>query len=279
MRKSRFIEHSIMGALSFLRQALSADEYASLAGFLQAREPRLKLVSICMLLLAVLVTRSIVFLIALYFIGLLLAIISSVRLKYFLKRTWLFVPLFALCIGLPAVFNFFSPGQPLLVVKLFKLDLIVTRQGVAAAAIFFMRVLTSVSLSALLVLTTRHTVLLRVLRIVFIPQIFVMTLEMCYRYLYLFIDIIANTYTAIRSRVEYVSSSAKAQRVVAWNIASLWHRSYQPQEQVYNAMLSRGYTGEPKVLEEPRQSFTDWSMAAGSALIFFLSIWTNHFLN
>jgi cobalt/nickel transport system permease protein len=41
----------------------------------------------------------------------------------------------------------------------------------------------------------------------------------------------------------------KGQRIVAWKIANLWERSQQLNEEVYNAMLSRGYSGEPKVLE------------------------------
>jgi cobalt/nickel transport system permease protein len=279
MRKSRFIERSLAGALSFLREALSTEEYARRNGFLQARDPRLKLLSIGVLLCAVLWSRHILFLSSLYFLCLLLAVASSISLGFFLKRTWFFIPLFALLIGLPAVFSFFSPGERLMSLRFFGLSFVITRQGFAGASIFFMRVLTSVSLTILLVLTTSHSVLLKALRITLIPQVFVMTLEMCYRYVYLFIGIISDTYFAIKSRVGYVSSSRRGQRIVAWNIASLWHRSYQLQVQVYEAMLSRGYTGEPKVLERFHCGYLDWCVTAGAFGIFFLSVWINHFLN
>lgn len=74
-----------------------------------------------------------------------------------------------------------------------------------------------------------------------------MTVGMCYRYVYLFVEIIENTYLAIKSRVGMRIHYKKGQHLVAWNIASLWQRSYHLNEDVYKAMLSRGYQGEPIV--------------------------------
>jgi cobalt/nickel transport system permease protein len=156
------------------------------------------------------------------------------------------------------ILNIFTPGEPLLSFRILTFSLSVTRQGIASAGFFFMRVLTSVSLCVLLVLTTRHYMLLKVLRVFKIPQVFVMTLGMCYRYIYLFIEIIQNTYLAIKSRVGHVYSVRSGQGIVAWNIASLWQRSYKLNEDVYNAMLSRGYRGEPAVLSEFKMRPKDW---------------------
>jgi energy-coupling factor transporter transmembrane protein EcfT len=81
---------------------------------------------------------------------------------------------------------------------------------------------------------------------------------MCYRYVYLFVEIIQNTYLAIKSRVGYVASVKSGQGIVAWNIATLWERSYQLNEDVYKAMLSRGYRGEPAVLNDFKVKARDW---------------------
>jgi len=116
--------------------------------------------------------------------------------------------------------------------------------------VFISRIITSVSFVILLSLTTRHTELLRGLRIFRIPLIFVLTLGMCYRYIYLFTEMIENTYRAIKSRVGRVLHYKKGQQIVAWNIAHLWYRSYQLNQDVYTAMLSRGYTGEPRALKK-----------------------------
>ncbi len=258
MRGNDFIERSLMGAFSFLKESIFSEEYASKKGFLQAWDPRIKFLSILIFLLAVLFSRSIYFLIGMYAFCLVLAGLSSIRLGFFLKRTWVFIPLFSFFIALPALFNIFTPGEPVASFRIFAFSLSITKQGIASASFFFMRVLTSVSLCILLVLTTRHYMLLNVLRIFKIPQVFVMTLGMCYRYVYLFIEIIQNTYLAIKSRVGYVSSVKSGQGIVAWNIASLWQRSYQLNEDVYKAMLSRGFRGESVVLNDFNAKVIDW---------------------
>ncbi|MDD5254437.1 MAG: cobalt ECF transporter T component CbiQ [Candidatus Omnitrophica bacterium] len=273
---SRFIERSITGALSFLRNSVFADDIALQKGYLQARDPRIRAAGIGVLLLAVLFARSALFLSSAYLLCLLLAAASSIHTMFFLKRTWLFIPAFAFFIAIPALFNFFTPGEPLISLGH---GVSITEQGLHGAVIFFTRVLTSVSLAVLLSLTTRHSVLLRVLRIFKIPQVFVMTLGMSYRYIYLFIETVQNTFTAIKSRVGHVSSVRKGQRAVAWNIASLWLRSYQLQNQIFSAMLSRGYTGEALILYEFRAGAKDFFWLGVTIAVFVFGLWTNRYLH
>jgi cobalt/nickel transport system permease protein len=279
MKGSNFIGRSLEGVLSFLQESIFSQEYAARPGFLQARDVRIRFLSLLFLLLAVLFSRSVHFLLGMYAFCLLLAASSSINLAFFLKRTWVFIPLFSLVIALPALFNIFTPGEPVLSFRIFTLYLQITKQGIASASFFFMRVLTSVSLGILLVLTTRHYALLKALRIFKVPQVFVMTLGMCYRFIYLFTEIIQNTYIAIRSRVGHVSSVKSGQGVVAWNISSLWQRSYQMHSQVYSAMLSRGYSGEPRVMDEFHATSKDWLCLGLAALTFGLSLWQNYYLN
>lgn len=273
MKTGNFIERSLKGILSFLIDSIFSEEYAVKQGFLQSRDPRIKLLSILLLLLAVLFSKSICFLLGMYTLCLLLAVFSSIHLCFFLKRTWIFIPLFSLFISLPSLFNIFTPGQPWLTFRIFAFSLSITKQGIASASFFFIRVLTSVSLSLLLVLSTRHYYLLKVLRIFKIPRVFVMTLGMCYRYVYLFIEIIQNTYLAIKSRVGRVYSVKHGQGIVTWNIAYLWQRSYQLNVDVSNAMLSRGWRGEPIVLNDFRIKTIDWLWLLITILIFGAAIY------
>ena len=277
-KRANFVERSIMGALSFLKDSVLADAYAAQKGFLQARDPCVKAVTILLLLLSVLFTRDILFLAGMYCVVLVLTHVSSISVGFFLKRTWFFIPFFSLVIAIPALFDVFTPGQALWSFKVLGIAFTVTRQGLDGAALFTLRVLTSVSLVVLLALTTKHSQLLRVLRIFKIPQVFVMTIGMCYRYIYLFVEIIENTYTAIKSRVGVISHVKKGQQIVAWNIAHLWQRSYYLNTQVYNAMLSRGYRGEPRVLDEGRPEYKDWLWLSGVAAFFMIILW-KHYLN
>ncbi|MFH2068758.1 MAG: cobalt ECF transporter T component CbiQ [Candidatus Omnitrophota bacterium] len=244
--------------MSFFKDSIFSDEYASKKGFLQSLDPRIKTVTFLLFLVQILFTKNIFILLCLYAISILLACFSKIRLGFFLKRTWVFIPLFSLFIAFPAIFSIFTPGEPLTTVKMAGLTLTITRQGLSGAALFVARVITSVSFVVLLSITTKHFELLRVLRIFGIPQVFVMTLGMCYRYIFLFVGIIENTYLAVKSRVGTKVRSKKGQRIVASNIASLWQHSHQLNEDVYQAMLSRGYNGESFVLNNFKAGLRDW---------------------
>jgi len=259
VKHNNFIERSIMGALSFLRESVFSDEYALQKGFLQSLDPRIKAVSFLFFLLTTLYTKSITVCLCLYVLCLVLSRFSRINLGFFLKRTWIFIPLFSLFIAIPALFSIFTPGDPITGFRVLGINFIITSQGLYGALLFVARVITSVSFAVLLSITTKQFELLKVLRVFRIPQVFIMTLGMCYRYIYLFMEIIENTYLAIKSRVGQRVHYGSGQHIVAWNMASLWHRSYRMNEAVYGAMLSRGYSGEPAILNDFRARPRDWA--------------------
>ena len=90
-----------------------------------------------------------------------------------------------------------------------------------------------------------------------------MVLGICYRYIYLFVELVENTYRAIRSRTGGRMHHQQGQRLVAWNIGQLWSRSYALNEQVYGAMVSRGFRGDPVSLERFKARGRDWWWLAG----------------
>jgi len=249
-KKNNFIERSLRSALSFLKEATFADDIASRQGLLQSIDPRVKTITFFLFIIQIVVTKNLFILVCLYALCLVLTLCSRINLGFFLKRTWIFIPLFSLFIAIPALFNVVTPGDSLMTFRIGGSTISITRQGVLGASFFVARVTTSVSFAVLLSLTTRHSELLRVLRVFKIPQIFVMVIGMCHRYIYLFAELVENTYLAIKSRVGRNVRHKRGRHIVAWNIASLWNRSYQLNEAVYQAMLSRGYRGEPVVWDD-----------------------------
>ncbi|MFA5199790.1 MAG: cobalt ECF transporter T component CbiQ [Candidatus Omnitrophota bacterium] len=257
MINRNFIERSIVGVLSFLQDSFFSQDISLQNGFLQSLDPRIKLATFLLFILQILFAKSIGILFFLYAFCLALVVFSKINLIFFLARTWIFIPLFSLFIAVPAIFSVFSPGEALAVWNVLGVKLIVTKQGLDSALFFVMRVLSSVSFAVLLSITTKHFELLKVLRILKIPQIFVMTLGICYRYVYLFIEMIQNSYLAIKSRVGSFTHQKKGQEIVAWNIANLWKRSNYLNEKVYKAMLSRGYKGQALAWEDSRVKTKD----------------------
>lgn len=163
--KKGFIGKTIDGILIFLEEAFISDSFSRRNGFLQSLDPRAKLVSILALIFATSLIDDLRLLIFVYMLTLLFSYLSKVDVLFFIKRVWLFIPIFAGIIAIPMIFNIFFPGDPLIsLVYLgpgahlgpFSLpdSIYITRQGVNNAVIFTMRVATCVSAVVLLYLTT-----------------------------------------------------------------------------------------------------------------------------
>jgi cobalt/nickel transport system permease protein len=207
------------------------------------------------------------FLAGMYVSVLLLAYLSRIPCGFFLKRTWVFVPLFSLLLAIPAVFEAVTPGERIAVFSVGPWEAAVTRQGAMSALRLLSRVTVSVSLAVLLVLTTPHTLLLKGMRVCAVPALFVETAMLCHRYLFFFVELVQNVFLGIKSRCGAGLAARTGREVVGSGIAHLWQRSVQLQEQVYQAMRSRGYSGEPRTEGEPPPSRGDWAWAGAMLLL------------
>ena len=63
---------------------------------------------------------------------------------------------------------------------------------------------------------------------------------------------------------------------MAWNIAHLWMRSYALNEQVYNAMVSRGFRGEPVTLDHFQTKPRDWFWLFATIAVILLLGYAEH---
>jgi cobalt/nickel transport system permease protein len=277
-KPSGFIEKTIIEIVIFFKESIYNEEIAALNGFLQKCDPRAKLITVILLLISSLLSKSPLQLAVIYTFILFASLFSSVSLKFYLKRV-LIIPLFSLIIVIPALFSFVTPGKSLMIFHVFSCSFSITQQGISTGLIFFMRVLTSVSTIILLILTTRSHVLLKVLRIFGVPHLFVMIFGMTFRYIILLLDIIHKTYVAVKSRTGYVKSLQNGNYIAGVTIAGIWLKSYQLQNQVYDAMLSRGFTGEPVVDFNFRIKSIDILIVIISISILTGTIWLNQYLN
>lgn len=152
-------------------------------------------------------TRDIRLLAIVYVLTLVFAWASRIELGFFLKRVWVFIPIFAGIIMIPILFNVFLPGDALVTVATLGPDahlgpfalppvITITYQGVMMAILFILRVATCVSAAVLLFLTTPRDLIFKSLRSLKVPKVYVLTLDMCYRYIFLFTDMVRGFYTA-----------------------------------------------------------------------------------
>ncbi len=260
------VERTLTSISGTLQQTLFAEDVAREPGVLQTLDPRVKLVGTLALLLAVSFARQLWVILALYALVLLIAWVSRIPMRFFVRHVWFALPFFTGLVALPVLFNVVTPGTPLLV--LWQEPLVaITAQGLRSAAFLVFRVGTSISLAILLVLTTPWNTLLRALSVLRVPPVFLLILGMTYRYIYLLLRTTSDMFLARQSRIVGRLRPAEQRRVMTNTMGVLIGKSYDMSHDVYLAMLSRGYRGHPRTLDRFAMRTRDWLWGAGFLLV------------
>jgi cobalt/nickel transport system permease protein len=280
-----FLDRTLKTIAGLLAEFIFADTYASKAGFLQGLDARAKLIGVLILIVGVSLVHSIPFLYGLSAMVLLSAILSRIDAAFFIKRVWLVLPLFAGIIALPATLNIFTPGEPVWVIGsigkeirfgpyAIPSEIAFTRQGVSSALLLVGRVGASMSLILLLTVTTPWADLLKAFRCLGVPQIYVQTLNMAWRYILLLARIVEDMHIAKMSRTIHPAKTRAEQRWIAGQMGFLFKRSMQLSSDVHRAMVARGYQGEVRILSVFRLRKKDYvwtlSCAGLAGILVFL---------
>ena len=263
-----FIERTLSDISHTFEQSLFAEEIARRAGLLQAIDPRVKVLALIGLLIAVGLSRNLLVIVGLYGITLVLARLSQVPMGFFVKRVWLFMPFFTGIIALPALF--ITPGPPLVQLPF---GLTITQTGAQTALFLLMRVSTSVSLGILLILTTQWNTVLKALGVLRIPAEILLILGMTYRYIYLLLHTANDMFLSRQSRVVGRLSGAEERRIIAASVGVLLSKSLHLSSEVYLAMQSRGFRGYPRTMDTFKMQRTDWVASGIVTLIVLVAIW------
>jgi cobalt/nickel transport system permease protein len=263
-----FIERTLGEIDHQLAQSLFAEQIAHQPGFLQSLDPRARLVGTLLLLLLVGLSHNLAVIAGVYLLALIAAAFSAVPLGFFIRRVWLLLPFFTGLIALPALF--LTPGPALLALPG---GIAITRTGGLVAAFLILRVGTSVSWAALLVLTTAWNVLLRALVALGVPDVLALVLGMTYRYIYLLLGMAGDMLLSRKSRVVGRLDGAGERRLLAASLGTLLGRSLDLSGEVYLAMQSRGFRSAPRTLGRFHMRPRDWVCLALVIVLGMGALW------
>ena len=252
-----WVEQTLAGITGSIEQAVFTERHARSDGWLQRVDPRAKLGMFLAAILAASFTSSVVALVVLYATLVGAAVASRIPLDFFVRRVWIGIPLFAGIVVIPAVFM--VPGPRLFELQLGPLTVAPSIPGLAGAILFVARVGVSVSVAILVVMTTPWADLLKSLRAIRAPQVFVLVLSMTYRYIFLFLHTVNGIFLARKSRIVARTTGAEQRRWLSGTIGSLMSRSFKMSNDVYTAMLARGFGGEMRSYNAFAMRPTDWT--------------------
>jgi cobalt/nickel transport system permease protein len=261
---TRFIERTLTSLLSAAEYAAGAEELAEARGVLQSLDPRVKVVGLLCLIIAVAACRRLDVIAGLFAVGVGLAIVSRIALGKLAAWVWMPVLFFTGAIALPAIF--LTPGAAVL-------GLPITETGLRTAAFLVSRAETSATLSVLLVLSTPWPHVLKALRILRFPVVFVAILGMTYRYIFVILQTAFDMFESRKSRTVGVLDPSERRRVAASAAGVLLSKSLQLSGDVHLAMQSRGFRGEVYVLDEFRATGRDRLWLATFIALAALALW------
>ena len=268
-KKGSYLAKTIQGGAKLLQQVMFGEDVAAVRGVLQRIDPRVKLMSLIGLLVVAGLSHSMITLAVMYAAALGLAAASALPIAFFIKRVWLFVPIFTGIVVLPATLSVVTPGD--IVVALWHWHGTpegITQQGLLAAGRVVARVAVSISLVVLLTLTTPWIRLLAALRSLGVPRIFILIIGMAYRYIFLLLTSVTDMYQARQARTPGTPRhDRRARAFLGASVGTLLGKANQLSEEVHQAMTARGYRGDAKTLEQPRLHPAD-AYYLGSVVIF-----------
>jgi cobalt/nickel transport system permease protein len=260
-----WLEQTLGGITGNIEHAIFTERHARSAGWLQRRDPRAKLIGSLSAIVAASLASSLLGLALIYAATLGAARASRVPFGFFVRRVWLGIPFFAGIVVVPAIF--FVPGDRVFDLGLGPLHLAPSWNGLDGAVLFVSRVGVSVSLAVLMVLTTPWADVLKGLRALRTPQVFVLVLSMTYRYIFLFLHTANGMLLARKSRVVGRTSGAEQRRWITGTMGNLMSRAFKMSNDVYAAMLARGFTGEVRVYSTYRMRAVDWLALGGTVAV------------
>jgi cobalt/nickel transport system permease protein len=255
MKHVGFVKSTTIGFARALSRALMSEEIARQRGLLQALDPRVRVVGLFSLVLAVTLARQLTVVLALFVVAVMIAVFSKVSLGTLAKRVWLVVLAFTGVIALPAIF--ITPGNP--IATFADGSLHITAQGVASAVLLIARVETAVTFTTLLILCTPWSQVLKALNWFRLPQEVTAMLAMTHRYVFLLIETTNQMLESRHSRTVGRLPGAEQRRMAAGTAGVLLSKSIDLSNDVYLAMQSRGFRGEVRVLSDFRMKPLDYA--------------------
>jgi len=253
-RRTDYLEKTLADIQQVMAEDMFQTGIATGEGWLQRIEPRVKVLGVSMLLLAVALAPSLGILVMVHILLLFTARLSGIGWVAYLKRVWIPALAFAGIVVLPGVFNWVTPGEAVVVLYQNMVwhvgsvglprELTITRQGIKAACFVLLRASASLGLVVLLVKTTRWTVLTKAIGSMGLPIVFVMVLDLTYRYLFLFLLLLSEYLLGRKSRLVAVEKMGGGLVWIGSVLAGFFRMLWQYSHDINTAMVARGFTGE-----------------------------------
>lgn len=279
-----YIDRGIGSFADVLKEGYAQWELATGKGFLHELDTRIKVVFWLSFIVIISLKKNILPEAGIFFTIFVLSLLSRVNLVNFYRKIFLLGFIFGFLIALPSALNVITHGKVIVpVITLSKAyDFWVyhipevigfTREGVSVVAMLTLRVLNSLSISFLILYTTPFPEIVKALKVLKVPDTFLIIISLAYKYIFIFARVVADMYLAKKSRLVGAMNSKEARNWVAGRIAFLFKKTQLKCDEVFKAMIGRGFSGEIKLYRHQRIKGRDWVIGSFLFILELAFLW------
>jgi cobalt/nickel transport system permease protein len=264
-----FLDKTILNSANTARSIYIQAENGANESFIQKINPGVKLISLIYLAVVISIVSDIKSQVLIFVFIFSLYIISGLKVFMVYRKIFILAFIFGFLVVFPASLNVITPGK--IVFNLFSFDkssqfwiytipenIGFTENGIQVVLLVFMRVLNSVSFALLIVFTTPFPSFIKSLKIIGVPDTFLMIISLAYKYIFILSRTIEETYIAMKSRLSGNIKNRSLRKLISGRIFYVFKKSMIIYENTYYAMVSRGYNGKVKLYTEHPFTFMDF---------------------
>jgi cobalt/nickel transport system permease protein len=278
--KVPFLERGIDHLAGLIRTGYAQWKFSSQNGLFQRIDARVKVLFLLSFIVIVSLKRDVLPETCIWIFVFVLTLFSRLSILKVYRRVLLLGFVFGFLVALPSAFNVITRGEIILpIVRLPKsynfwiyhipADIGLTREGIDGVAMLTLRVINSLSLSFLVLYTTPFHEVIRALKLLKVPDSFLIIMTLCYKYIFIFSKTVEDMHLAKKSRVVRELNHAEAREWIAGRIAFIFRKSRLKCEEVFKAMIGRGFSDSIKFYGFGKMRMADWFAAI---FLFFAAI-------
>jgi len=231
------------------------DKYSDLNSAFHSWDPRVKIVSLALLIISIAFLPRIPLVLLGFAIAVIFAILSRIPFTFIVKQLrWamvfilFFIIIMPLTVGGEDVIRFNSISISL---KGLKLALLIALRAMSICLIIFP-----------MIGTMKFHETIKALQKLKFPNKLIQMIMFTYRYAFLFMEELSTMFTAAQSRLFRKKTTIFGFKTIGNLIGMLFVRGFERTQSVYNAMVLRGYRGDLKTLNDFKLCGQDFIKAA-----------------
>src|SRR4030043_1791561 len=282
--KISFIEKGIHHLADVIKTGYIQWETASSDNFFQKIDARVKILFLLFYIIIVSLKKNIPSEVLIGAFVFVLTFLSRLEIFNLYKRVLFFAFIFGFLIALPSALNVITKGEiilPLLHLSqpyrfwIYQIpeEIGLTREGVYGVLMLTSRVMNSLALSFFVLYTTPFTEIIKALKVLKVPDSFLMIVTLSYKYVFIFAKTIEDMHLAMKSRLAGKVSNAEGRRWIAGRLALMFKKSQQRCEEIFKAMLGRGFSNNIKFYGVKKLQTRDWVASAVFFIVGVLFLW------